>query len=133
MDSVPNGMRMTPHHLWVQRNGEQAFIGMTDEGQLLLGHALYADLPEPGDELRRGEAFACIETIHEEKELLAPLSGRVTAVNPKLADQPHLINLSPLGQGWMIAVQVADPAELEELWSAERYQQWCEASSFIVP
>lgn len=130
MAETANDRLYTPDHLWVLPDAAgQAAIGMSDEGQMLLGPVLFADLPEPGDMVQRGQPLAFLETIQEEKELLSPISGTVIAVNPKLDGQPHLINLAPYGEGWLVLLKPSKPAELGGLWSAERYAEWCEALS----
>ncbi|MNN99968.1 Glycine cleavage system H protein [compost metagenome] len=54
--------------------------------------------------------------------MYAPLSGKVIDINRKLQENPGVINLSPYESGWMIVVEIADPAELDKLWDADKYE-----------
>ena len=59
-------------------------------------------------------------------ELLSPISGEVTRINTALKDSPELVNDHPYGEGWMFAVKLTDPSQLDELMSAEKYLEYLE-------
>lgn len=126
MQDATKGWLFTPDHIWVAADAfGEVLLGLTEVGQEQLGFVLFADLPEPGDVLERGRPFAYLETMQEEREVVSPLSGIVVATNPKLAGEPHLINLAPCGAGWMVRMKPSDPRELANLWSAGRYDERC--------
>ena len=50
-----------------------------------------------------------------------PLSGHVDEFNEVLDDNPELVNTDPYGEGWIILIQLSDPAQVEELLDAEAY------------
>ena len=52
----------------------------------------------------------------------APVAGTVSARNEALESQPELINSDPYGEGWIIDIEVADPAVLDTLLDAESYR-----------
>jgi len=50
------------------------------------------------------------------------VSGTVAEVNPDLSDTPQMINEDPYGKGWIFAVEMTDPAELDGLMDAVAYR-----------
>jgi glycine cleavage system H protein len=56
-------------------------------------------------------------------DLLAPVSGIVTAVNANLDERPELVNTDPYGAGWLIDVQLSPGAGTADLLSATDYAQ----------
>ncbi|MCR8645659.1 glycine cleavage system protein GcvH [Paenibacillus sp. N1-5-1-14] len=118
---APDHLKYTPNHEWVRTIGNRAVIGITDFAQEELGMIVFAELPHVGDELKIGAPLGSTESIKTVTEVLAPLSGKVVAVNTLLGKMPSRINQSPYDQGWLVEIEVADPAELETLWDATKY------------
>jgi glycine cleavage system H protein len=117
----PERYRYSRDHLWVNRIGRIARVGVTDFAQAELGEILFVDLPDVDDELARQETFAEVESTRTTSELVMPVSGTVVAVNEDLEDGPAAINEDPYGRGWLVEVELGDPSELEELMDAEAY------------
>ena len=118
---APQHLKYTPQHLWVSVEGNRAIVGITDYAQIEAGLITFVELPEVEHSFAAGEPFGCLEAVEREQELVMPVSGRVTAVNIQLEKDPSSLHMSPYHQGWLIAVELADPAELGKLWSAEQY------------
>jgi glycine cleavage system H protein len=55
-------------------------------------------------------------------DLIAPLSGEVLEVNQKVVEEPETVNEDPYGDGWLVKIRIADPAETDALMSAEDYK-----------
>ena len=51
-----------------------------------------------------------------------PVGSEVSEVNPKLEDNPELVNSDPYGEGWMIKVKMTNPSEAGNLLNAEAYK-----------
>ncbi|MPM17647.1 Glycine cleavage system H protein [bioreactor metagenome] len=51
-----------------------------------------------------------------------PITGEVLEVNPKLDDQPELVNQDPYGEGWIVKVTIEEEADLNELLSSDAYK-----------
>jgi glycine cleavage system H protein len=117
----PEKYRYSRDHLWVNRIGRIARVGVTDFAQAELGEILFVDLPDVDDELARQETFAEVESTRTTSELVMPVSGTVVAVNEDLEDAPTAINEDPYGRGWLVEVELGNPSELEELMDAEAY------------
>lgn len=115
-------IRFTVDHLWVRVDGRNARIGLSEHGQINLGEVQAVQLPEIGDALERGEAFSEIESRRTVAELVAPVSGTVTAINTDLEDTPSLVNEDPHHEGWLLEVDLSDPSELDELMDLEEYE-----------
>ncbi len=117
----PEELKYSKEHIWVRVDGKRAIIGITDYAQSELGLISSVDLPEIGDELEQEDSFGSIEARKTVAELYAPLSGEVLEVNDELEGAPELVNEDPYDSGWLIAMKIADPEELNLLLSADDY------------
>lgn len=111
-------------HEWVKEEGEEMVIGLTDYAQSELGDLVFVNLPEEGDELTIGEAFADVESVKAVSDVYAPVAGTVSEINEELLDAPEKINEAPY-EAWL--VRVKDVTEKEALLSAEEYQAFVES------
>ena len=118
----PVELKYAKEHEWVRVEGDTAVIGVSEFAQEQLGEVVYVDMPSQGDSVSAGETFGEIESVKSVSELYSPVSGEIVAVNEALSDTPEVVNSSPLGEGWMIKVRMSDPAQLDELMSAEEYE-----------
>ncbi|HEX4212024.1 MAG TPA: glycine cleavage system protein GcvH [Candidatus Dormibacteraeota bacterium] len=100
----------TETHEWVSIEEGVATIGVTDYAQSELGDVVYVELPPPGKELGKGDAFGSVESVKAASDLYAPVGGTVLAVNEALKDRPEAINEDPFGGGWLMRVKVEDGA-----------------------
>ena len=116
-------LRFSADHLWVRVDGDRAQVGLSERGQEELGKLIAVELCEVGERLERGETFGEIESVRTVHELLAPVTGTVTAVNDDLEDHATLVNEDPYRDGWLIEVQLDDESELERLMAADEYEE----------
>jgi len=121
--NVPENLKYSKDHEWVRVEGEEAFIGVTDFAQSQLGDIVFVEIETEGEEVEQGEIFGTIEAVKTVSDLLMPITGEVLEVNEKLEDEPELVNSDPYGDGWMIKVNIADVAQLEDLMSADQYKE----------
>ena len=119
---VPENLRYTKEHEWIQTEGDTITVGITDFAQSQLGDIVFMDTPEVGASFEAGEAFGVVESIKSVSDLYMPVSGEILEVNSELADTPEGINGDPYGS-WMIKVKVARPEELEGLLSSSDYEK----------
>ncbi|MAM83844.1 MAG: glycine cleavage system protein H [Acidobacteria bacterium] len=117
----PSDRKYTKNHEWVTIAGGEARVGITQYAQEQLGDVVYVELPEIGRSLKRGETFGAIESVKAVSELYCPLSGEVASVNVELSEHPEAINVEP-HDTWMIALKLADSAEVEALLDGPSYQ-----------
>ncbi len=118
----PEELKYTKEHEWVRIEGTQAVIGITAYAQEQLGDVVYVELPEVGSQIKQFEPCGTIESVKTVSDLYAPISGDVLKINEVLDDIPEHINHEPYGAGWIMAVTIANPAELNSLLSASDYQ-----------
>ena len=117
----PEDLRYSREDEWARVDGNRVTIGISDYAQQQLGDIVFIELPDVGAELTGGEAFGVVESVKAVSDLLAPISGKVVALNEALADAPEHVNESPYGDGWMLEIQIADAAVLDALLDVEAY------------
>jgi len=123
MTSFPNDLRYTPDHEWLRATGSTWRVGITQFAVDQLGDITLVDLPREGDLITKGQRFGTIESVKSVSELYAPVSGKVTAVNDSLKDEPEQVNNEPYGAGWMIEIEPTEKSELDELMTHDAYAQ----------
>jgi glycine cleavage system H protein len=123
----PKGLRYSREHEWVLlENNDTGVIGISDFAQNELGDVVYVEAPALGEKISKDDPFGAVESVKAVSDLYAPVSGTVTEVNDTLPETPELINDDPYGEGWIIKVAMSDPAELDDLMTAEEYTEYCE-------
>ena len=120
--NIPVELRYTSEHEWIRVEGEIAYVGITDYAQSELGEIVFLDINTQGESLEQAEVFGSVEAVKTVSDLNMPVAGEVLEVNEIINDQPELVNNDPYGDGWMIKIQIANPAELETLLDAEAYK-----------
>ena len=124
--NVPDDLKYTREHEWCRVEGNRAAVGITDHAQDQLGDIVYLELPDAGDAVRKGEAFGVVESTKAVSDIFAPVSGKVVEVNDPLSEAPEAINEDPYEEGWLIRVEISDPAELGDLLDAAGYRKFVE-------
>jgi glycine cleavage system H protein len=119
--NLPATLKYTKEHEWIRVEGDVAYIGITDHAQKELGDIVYVDIDTLDKEVAESEVFGTVEAVKTVSDLFSPISGTVLEINEKLDGSPELVNSDPYGDGWMIKMSIADPAQLESLLSAETY------------
>lgn len=125
--NIPSDLKYNKSHEWVRVEGDVAVVGITDFAQAELGDIVYVDLPEAGKALKAGETFGTVESVKTVSDVYAPVSGDVVEVNGALANASEKVNSDPFGEGWMIKIKIADPAEIASLLDADAYKATLEA------
>jgi glycine cleavage system H protein len=120
----PGDLKYTKEHEWVRIEEDTGTIGITDYAQDQLGDIVYVDLPAAGTTVTYMEKFGEIESVKAVSELFSPVTGEVIEVNAMLTDNPQLVNDSAHGEGWMLRVRLTNAVELEQLMSAEQYDDF---------
>ncbi|WP_413378590.1 glycine cleavage system protein GcvH [Alkalihalobacillus sp. 1P02AB] len=123
MSNLPKELKYSEEHEWVKTEDGNVRIGITDFAQSELGDIVFVELPEVGDSIEADEPFGSVESVKTVSELYAPVSGKVVEVNEDLDDSPEFVNESPYEKAWMIVVEPSDKSEIENLMSAEQYEE----------
>ena len=120
--NAPEGFKYSADHEWIKVEDTTGIIGISDYAQGELGDVVFVDIDPALTEIVKGQSFGTIEAVKTVSDLYAPVSGKVLEINPKLNDEPQLVNQDPYGQGWIIKVEVLNPAELNELMDSTSYK-----------
>jgi glycine cleavage system H protein len=114
----------TKEHEWVRVEGDQATVGISDHAQEQLGDIVFAEVPEAGKQLSKGQEAAVVESVKAASDVYSPVGGTVVEGNPAIADDPAIINRDPEGEGWFFKLSVSDPDELDGLMDEAAYREW---------
>ena len=112
----------TSEHEWIEVDGSEALVGITDYAQSQLGDFVFVEVPAVGAQVTKGGDAAVVESVKAASDVYAPVSGIVTQANAALGDDPALVNSDPEGEGWFFKLTLADPSELDGLMDAAAYQ-----------
>jgi len=125
---LPEELRYSKEHEWVRVGGgdTRAVVGITDYAQDALGDVVYVQLPDVGLEAVADASVAEIESTKSVSEVYTPVSGRVVEVNRALDDAPEAVNEDPYGAGWLFALELSDPAQVDALMDATAYRAFLE-------
>jgi glycine cleavage system H protein len=124
MATYPAELRYTREHEWAKIEGKRARVGITHYAQDQLGDVVFVELPKVGARVTQMKTFGVVESVKAVSDLFAPLSGVVVEVNEELVKQPERVNRDPYGAGWLIVVELANPAEAEKLMTAPQYEEF---------
>ncbi|MFN7983442.1 MAG: glycine cleavage system protein GcvH [Vicinamibacterales bacterium] len=119
--AYPAGFKYTKDHEWIEIEGDQGKVGITDFAQQQLGDVVYLDLPEVGATVTAGQTFGTIESVKAVSELFAPVSGTVVEVNTALKEKPETVNSDPHAS-WMVVLKLANAAEADALLDVAQYE-----------
>lgn len=119
--NFPDNLRYTKDHEWVRLEGNTAYIGITDFAQGELGDIVYVEIETVGKSLAAEAVFGTVEAVKTVSDLYLPVAGTINEVNPALSKAPELVNTDPYGQGWMIKMTVNDPSDVNNLLTADVY------------
>ncbi len=120
--NIPENLKYTKDHEWIKVNGDEAVIGITDFAQGELGDVVFVEIETEGETLGKGDVFGTIEAVKTVSDMFIPVSGEVAEANPKIEDNPEIVNKDPYGDGWLIKVKMSDTSELDSLLDAETYK-----------
>ncbi|MCX6095639.1 MAG: glycine cleavage system protein GcvH [Candidatus Bipolaricaulota bacterium] len=120
----PTRFRYTKEHEWVDLEGKRAKVGITQHAQSELGDVVFVELPSIGKVVKKGDGLATVESVKAVSDVYAPVSGKVVEANAPLDAAPDTINKDPHGAGWLVVLEVADPAEVEGLLDAAAYERF---------
>jgi glycine cleavage system H protein len=120
--SIPSQLKYTKEHEWISIEGDVATVGITDFAQGELGDIVFVEIETVGQHVKKDEVFGTVEAVKTVSDLFMPVSGEIIEKNDGLDNTPEAVNTDPYGNGWMIRVKMSDPAEANELLSADAYQ-----------
>jgi glycine cleavage system H protein len=114
----------TKEHEWVRVEGDTATVGISDHAQEQLGDIVFAEVPETGKRLSKGQEAAVVESVKAASDIYSPVSGEVIDGNSKVADDPSIVNNDPEGEGWFFKLRLDNPGDVEGLMDESSYRDW---------
>ena len=122
-ESYPAELRYHEEHDWARVEGDEAALGITWFAADALGELVHFEPPEVGSTVTKGQSYGEVESVKAVSDVIAPLSGEVLTVNEQVVDAPETVNEDPYGNGWLIRIRLADPAETDALLDVDAYRQ----------
>ena len=122
-NEIREDLKYTDTHEWVKIKDDTAIIGITDHAQSELTDIVFAELPEVGKKVKKGDELCVVESVKSVSEIYAPLSGVVKKVNTTLEDAPETINQSPYDEGWLVEIKMEKNDEINVLHDAVAYKK----------
>jgi glycine cleavage system H protein len=125
-ETYPDDLKYHAEHDWARIEGDEATLGITWFAQDSLGELVHFEPPETGTTVGKDSAYGEVESVKAVSDVISPLSGEVLEVNQKVVDAPETVNEDPYGDGWLVRVRLANPAEADSLLDATAYKQLLE-------
>ena len=122
-ESYPDELKYHSEHDWARVDGDEAVLGITWFAQDALGELVHFEAPTQGSNVAKDSSYGEVESVKAVSDVIAPLSGEVLEVNQSAVDAPETINEDPYGDGWLIRIRLADPAEVDSLLDVAAYKQ----------
>jgi glycine cleavage system H protein len=122
----PEDLRYTKDHEWVRVEGSRVRIGVTDYAQSALGDVVFVQIPVSGSAVEAGAPISEVESTKSVSEIYAPVSGSVVEVNADLGETPERLNDDPYGDGWICAIEISNPSQIDQLLDAAGYRSLIE-------
>ncbi|CAD7703623.1 unnamed protein product [Ostreobium quekettii] len=119
--SAKEGMKFAESHEWALADGKNATVGISDHAQAQLGDIVFVELPEVGASVAKGEPFGVVESVKAASDVYSPVSGKVVECNTALTENPGMVNKSPEDDGWLVKVELSNPAEMDGLLDSKAY------------
>ena len=120
----PTDLRYHQEHEWVRVEGTRATLGISNFAQDALGDIVFIDLPKPSMTVTAGQTIGEVESTKTTSTIYTPVSGTILQVNAELTDHPDIVNADPYGKGWMVVIELTDPAQVDALMSAQQYEDF---------
>lgn len=122
---ILEGLYYSKDWMWIKIEDGKVRIGVTDYAQKQMREIVFAELPNVGAQVRKGEPFGTLESVKAVSDLVSPLTGRVIEVNERASESPEVVNEDPYGEGWLIAIEPANlEEELKTLMNFEQAVEW---------
>ncbi len=121
--NIPTDLKYTQNDEWIKMEGKTGTVGITDHAQNQLSDIVFVEVVvSVGDEVKKGDTFATVESVKAAADVYMPVSGKIVAVNEDLPSTPELLNSDPYGAAWLVKVEPADAAEVNTLLDASAYE-----------
>mgnify|MGYP001370683207 FL=1 len=121
--NVPQNLKYTRDHEWVEISGNKATVGITDFAQSELGDIVFLEVETVGEQLNQEDVFGTVEAVKTVSDLFLPLTSEIIEFNEDLEQNPELVNEDPYGKGWIIKIIFNNQSEIDGLLSSDEYNK----------
>jgi glycine cleavage system H protein len=121
--------RYTKSHEWIRVDGKIGTVGITDHAQKEVTDVVYVEMAKLGKALKAGEEVTTLESVKAAFSIYAPAAGTITKVNNALEGDPGLINRSPYEDGWIYALELTNPADVNTLMTEAQYEDFVKSGA----
>ena len=111
-------------HEWIEVNGDNAIIGITDHAQESLGDIVFVDLPEINKVVKAGDEVSIIESVKAASDIYSPIDGEIIEINQNLTNDAALINQSAETSGWIFKLKISNQSQLNDLMTLVQYEEF---------
>lgn len=125
-NNLPDNLYYNQDYSWIKIDQDKAILGIIKPASDRVQEFVFANLPEKGKIIKKGEIYASLEAVKWSGHLSSPLSGEIIEVNEAVFDEPKIINQDPYGQGWIAKLKLTNLEEKKDLFSAETIKEWVE-------
>ena len=123
MSANPKDRKYSKTHEWFRVDGDVVTIGISKFAADELTDITFVGLPKVGTKIAAGKPFGEIESVKATSDLISSISGEVIETNPRLANEPELVNNNSFDDGWMVKVRAADLGSLNGLMDVDAYDR----------
>jgi glycine cleavage system H protein len=125
--TLPDDVLLAETHEYIRlMDDDRVRVGISEYAAAQLGDVVFVDLPEVGQSFEKGESFGSIESVKAQSDLYLPVAGEILAVNTLLTDSPEMVNEDPYNGGWLVEIQLSNPAERQLLLEPRDYLKMIE-------
>lgn len=122
--NIPSNLKYTESNEWINLEGNTGIVGISDYAQDQLSDIVFAEvIVNEGDEIKKGDTIATVESVKAAADIYAPVSGKVISINEALGGSPEVINTDPYGAAWIFKIELNDPSEVKNLMGAHAYEK----------
>ncbi|HBK43171.1 MULTISPECIES: glycine cleavage system protein GcvH [unclassified Polynucleobacter] len=101
------------------------WVGISNHAQEALGDVMFFQAPKVGQQVKRGEAIAAIESVKAASDIHAPINGEIVALNEEMDANPEVVNEKPYAV-WLFKIKPTSKesltADLNALMSLAQYE-----------
>ena len=116
-------MKFTEEHEWLRVENDLVVVGITEHASTQLGDIVFVELPDEGDTVSKDDEVVVIESVKAASDILAPLDGEITEINPALEHEPAKVNEDPLGAGWFFKIRPSDLSQMDDYMDEAAYNK----------
>lgn len=115
----PDDLYYDKLHGWAKVDGNVITQGLSVFGQAIAQEIVFVEVPRTGRAVEQGQTFMSMESGKWVGRIAALAGGTISEANDELEWEPNLVNDSPYEGGWLVKIEMASAAELDDLMKAD--------------